>query len=210
VTAGNSYLAGLAGIHTDRQCVFTVPTVVDVDRYVREPAPTAPPLTLGWIGGRWTLPYLEQLRGPLEQLSAKHPGLAVKIIADQSLDLGNIPVSLTPWSESTEVRDLKTLCAGLAPLPDDAWTRGKCGLRLLQYLAAGIPAVAAPVGTQAEVIRHGGALSAASDKEWQSAIHKLMTDKSATNDLVTRGKEIVREHYSLASWSPRLFETWCP
>jgi len=210
VTAGNPYLADLAGIHADRPRVFTVPTVVDVEKYDREPAPPASPLALGWIGGRWTMPYLEQLRGLLEQLSAKHPGLMVKIIADQSPDLGTVPTSLVQWSEPTEVRDLKTLGAGLAPLPDDAWTRGKCGLRLLQYLAAGIPAVAAPVGTQAEIIRHGGVLPAASDKEWQAAILKLLTDKPAATDLVKRGKEIVREHYSLATWSPRLFEIWCP
>lgn len=210
VTAGNTYLTDLAGMHADRRRVFTVPTVVDVERYERESAPVTSPPTLGWIGGRWTLPYLEQLRNPLEQLSSDHSELVVKIIADQAPDLGKTKVSLAPWDESTEVRDLKTLRAGLAPLPDDPWTRGKCGLRLLQYLASGIPAVAAPVGTQAEIIRQGGALSATSDKEWQSAIEKILSDKSTAANLVTHGKKIVREHYSLTTWSPRLFEIWCP
>jgi glycosyltransferase involved in cell wall biosynthesis len=209
ITAGNTYLAGLAGIHADRRRVFTVPTVVEVERYEREPAPGRTPSALGWIGGRWTLPYLEQLRRPLEKLSVTHPGLVVQVIADRPPDLGKVSVSLAPWHEATEVRDLKALRAGLAPLPDDAWTRGKCALRLLQYLAAGIPAVAAPVGTQADIIRLGAALPAEDDDGWRSGIHRLLTDPGAVAGLVARGREIVREHYSLETWSPRLLAIWC-
>ena len=209
VTAGNAYLAGLAGLHADRRRIFTVPTVVEMERYEREPAPDRPPSALGWIGGRWTLPYLEQLRRPLEQLSGTHPGLVLQVIADRTPDLGKVPVVLSPWHESTEVRDLKALRAGLAPLPNDAWTRGKCGLRLLQYLAAGIPAVAAPVGTQADIIRLGAALPAEDDDGWRSGIQRILADPGAVAGLVARGRELVREHYSVAAWSPRLLTIWC-
>jgi len=208
ITAGNAYLAGIAAKHAGSGRVFTVPTVVDVERYDREPAPARSGVILGWIGAQSTLPYLEKIRRPLEKISLTHPGLTLRVVADKLPDLGKFPTSLTEWRESTEVRDLKSLNVGLAPLPDDAWTRGKCGLRLLQYLAAGIPAVASPVGTQAEIIRQGGALSATSDGEWPTAIQKLLSD-SSTASLIARGKEIVREQYSLALWSPRLFGIWC-
>lgn len=209
VTAGNAYLAGLASIHAGEGRVFTVPTVVDVNRYEHEPTPAATAPILGWIGGRWTLPYLEQLSQPLTALAAAHPDLYVRIIADELPKLHPLRLSLSPWSETTEIRDLKSLTIGLAPLPDDSWTRGKCGLRLLQYLAAGIPAVAAPVGTQADIIRHGAALSASTDEEWRSATHQLLTQPHAAAALVARGKEVVRKHYSLATWAPRLFDLWC-
>jgi len=208
VTAGNDYLAALAASHADKRRVFTVPTVVDVEQYERETASAATAPVLGWIGGRWTLPYLENLRLPLEQLSGEFPELIVRVIADKSPDLGKTRVELAPWNESTEIRDLKRLRAGLAPLPDDAWTRGKCGLRLLQYLAAGIPAVAAPVGTQAEIIRLGAALPAGSEAEWRDSIRKILTDKNSADELVARGKLVVREHFSLATWAPRLLKIW--
>ncbi len=208
VTAGNDHLGVLAARHADARRIFTVPTVVDLARYEREPTPAETPAALGWIGSRWTLPYLEQLRLPLEKLSRIHPELFVRAIADQKPDLGKMHVTLSPWSEANEVRDLKSLRGGLAPLPDDAWTRGKCGLRLLQYLAAGIPAIASPVGTQAEIIRHGAALAASSDDEWLRALEKILAEKNFAAELAAKGKELVRERFNLTTWSSRIFEVW--
>jgi hypothetical protein len=139
VTAGNSYLAELALREAPHSRVGVLPTTLDLERYDREPAPETTGPVVGWIGGRWTLPYLAQLRRPLERLSTQIEGLTVRVIADQAPALGSARVELVPWAAATEVRELKRLRAGAAPLPDDAWTRGKCGLRLLQYLAAGIP-----------------------------------------------------------------------
>jgi glycosyltransferase involved in cell wall biosynthesis len=209
VTAGNDYLSALAARHADARRVFTVPTVVDLEKYEREPATADAALTLGWIGGRSTLPYLEKLREPLGKLSEEFPGLVVRAIADKMPELGKTRAELAPWSEATEARDLKKLSAGLAPLPDDAWTRGKCGLRLIQYLAAGIPAVAAPVGTQEKIIRLGAALPATSDVEWRDAIRKILAEKKFADELAAKGKQVVREHFSLAAWSPQLLKIWC-
>ena len=208
VTAGNGHLAALAARHAEARRVFTVPTVVDADRYEDEPSPPKQSSALGWIGSRWTLPYLETLRWPLEMLAADHPELFVRVISNWKPDLGNVPVELSPWSEAGEVRDLKSLRVGLAPLPDDAWTRGKCGLRLLQYLAAGVPALAAPVGTQAEIIRHGAALAAVTEDDWRRNLKKILSEKNLSVELAAAGKKLVREQFSLATWSPRVFEAW--
>ncbi len=208
ISAGNSYLAELALHEAPEACVSIVPTTLELENYDREPAQTEAAPIVGWIGGRWTLPYLEPLRRPLETLSAEFVGLTIRVIADQAPDLGSTRVELIPWAATTEARDLKRLRAGLAPLPDDAWTRGKCGLRLLQYLAAGIPAVASPVGTQAEIIRAGAALAASSDFEWCEALRRVLSDDSVGAALATRGRQLVREQYATAAWAERVRELW--
>ena len=209
VTAGNSYLAELAQRAAPSGRVGVLPTTVEMARYDPEPPqPEAAPV-VGWIGGRWTLPYLEQLRRPLEKLSAEMTGLTLRVIADQAPDLGRTRVELLPWAAETEVRELKRLRAGVAPLPDDAWTRGKCGLRLLQYLAAGIPAVASPVGIQAEILRAGAALPATSDSDWHHALHRLLTEPSLVAELTARGDQLVRAQFSTSSWADFARELWC-
>jgi len=209
VSAGNSYLAELAQREAPRGRVGVLPTTVELQRYDREPARPETAPVVGWIGGRWTLPYLAQLRRPLEALSAEVAGLTLRVIADQALDLGRTRVELVPWAQETEVRELQRLRAGLAPLPDDAWTRGKCGLRLLQYLAAGVPAVASPVGTQAEIVRAGAALPATSDSDWCLALHRVLTEPSVAAELTARGHELVRKQFSTSSWADFARELWC-
>ncbi len=207
VTAGNSYLAELAQREAPPGRVCVVPTTLELERYDHEPSQTETAPAVGWIGGRWTLPYLEQLRRPLEQLSGEVAGLTIRVIADQAPDLGKAHVEWVPWAAATEVRELKRLRAGVAPLPDDAWTRGKCGLRLLQYLAAGVPAVASSVGTQAEIIQAGAALPASAD--WCQALHRVLEEQTLAADLTTRGQQLVREQFSTSSWAERVRELWC-
>ncbi len=209
VTAGNSYLADLAQREAPLGRVCVVPTTLELERYDRDPSPTETAPVVGWIGGRWTLPYLERLRRPLEELSAEIAGLTIRMIADQAPDLGMTRVELVPWAAETEVRELKRLRAGIAPLPDDAWTRGKCGLRLLQYLATGIPAVASPVGTQAEIIQACAALPASSDAEWCQALRCVLSDEAQRATLTARGHQLVREQFSTSSWVERVRDFWC-
>ncbi len=210
VTAGNGYLSGLARRYAEANRVFVLPTTLDLEPYDREKSPAIEPgPVLGWIGGHWTLPYLEQLRSPLEHLSDIVPGLTVRVIADKPPDLGKTRVELIPWDAATEARELKRLRVGLAPLPRDAWAHGKCGLRLLQYLAAGIPAVASPVGTQAELIHAGAALAATSENDWLQTIQRVLNDRYFTAEVVAAGREIVREQFCAPVWADQLRTFWC-
>ena len=208
VTAGNAYLAGLAERYAGHR-VFVLPTTVESARYQNEPGPAETGPVLGWIGGHWTLPYLERLRHPLERLSAEAAGLTVRVIADKLPDLGQTSVELIGWQAATEAWELKQLRAGLAPLPDDAWTRGKCGLRLLQYLAAGVPAVASPVGTQARIIEEGAALAASTEDDWLRSLRLLLHDAKAASALAARGRQVVREQFDASIWVDRLCAYWC-
>ena len=97
---------------------------------------------------------------------------------------------------------------GLAPLPDDPWTRGKCGLRLLQYLAAGVAAVASPVGVQAEILAGGAGWLATSEAEWTAALLALLADPAACAALATAGRARVEAAYSLRAVAPRLLAAW--
>lgn len=208
VTAGNSYLAKLASDCRATR-VSIVPTTVDLARYLRESQVVRDePPVLGWIGGRWTLPYLEQLREPLAVL-AEQDNVRVRVIADQPGRLSGVDPEWVRWDAATEVHELKRLTVGLAPLPDDPWTRGKCGLRLLQYMAAGVPAVASPVGTQAELTAGNAALAARYPDDWVAAVRSLLAVESVRREMSVRGLEVVRRGYDLALWEPQVARLWC-
>jgi glycosyltransferase involved in cell wall biosynthesis len=207
VTAGNSYLACLA-LRARAARVSVVPTTVDLDRYLRAPETRDEVRVLGWIGGRWTLPYLEQLRDPLALLTQTE-GVRVRVIADQPGRMGATRSEWVSWDSANEIQELKRLTVGLAPLPDDLWTRGKCGVRLLQYLAAGVPAVASPVGTQAELTAEGAALAARSAQEWVEAVRSLLESDSMRRRVAARGLAAVRKGYDAARWGPELAGLWC-
>lgn len=209
ISAGNAYLAGLA--QRERPCgrVSLVPTTLDLEPYDRELPRIEFAPVVGWIGGHWTLPYLGQLRRPLEELCKEIPELTIHVIADQKPNWSETRVELIPWAAETEARELKRLRAGFAPLPDDAWTRGKCGLRLLQYLAAGIPAVASPVGTQEAIIKAGAALPASTEADWLRSLQRVLSEPELTAELVARGRQLVHEQFSTASWTERVRDLWC-
>ena len=191
VTAGNDYLGAIARRYGASE-VRTLPTTVDfrsceskvanMDSFVAcgsVPAPgrqIANDPVVGWIGLPSTLPYLARLRRPLERLCEEVVGLKVRVISSQRPDLGEASVEYVEWTPQAEVRELKRMHVGLAPLLDDLWTRGKCARRLTQYMAAGIPSVASPVGAQAEITDYGAALPAVSDAEWVGAVRRILAD----------------------------------
>jgi glycosyltransferase involved in cell wall biosynthesis len=208
VTAGNDYLAALARRRT-RRPVHVLPTTVDVGRYDREPGAQDCPRVLGWIGARSTLPYLERLREPLEILS-RNDGVTVRVIADQTAcRLQGVNLEWIRWDQATEVRELKRLCVGLAPLPDDRWTKGKCGLRLLQYLAAGVPSVASPVGVQGDLSSQGAALAASRTGDWVAAVRSLLSDRALSDRLAANGGQVVERRFDAAKWAPQAAGIWC-
>lgn len=156
VVAGNSFLAA-AALDAGAARAVVVPTCVDPQRYpcaVHER--TGAGTQLVWIGSSSTLHGLEQVRPLLESVGLSLPGLYLKLICDRFLELNALAALPCPWSEATEASELAAADIGISWLPDDAWSRGKCGLKVLQYMAAGLPVVANPVGVQRELIRHGG------------------------------------------------------
>src|SRR5262249_22231188 len=159
---------------------------------------------IGWIGLPATMPYLRRLQRPLQTLRREIPDLQIRIISSGVRDLGPLQVEAVQWTAEIEVPALKRLQVELAPLLDDAWTRGKCARRLTQYMAAGVPAVASPVGAQAESVERGAALPAGSDAEWVEAVQKILADKEFAAQLTARAAQLVRERFDATSWAEPL------
>lgn len=204
VTAGNRYLLERARRAGARQVAF-VPTVVDVERYrppsvgVREPR-----FVIGWIGSPSTIHYLQAVVPAL--CVACRDGQAVVRLVGASLDgAAGLAVQSRPWVEAQEVRELQAFDVGIMPLADGAWERGKCGYKLIQYMACGRPVVASPVGANLDIVTDGehGYFASTLDG-WIDALDALRRDGDLRERLGRAGRRRVVEEYSLQVWAPRV------
>lgn len=174
VIAGNSYLAEHAQKFNPR--VEVLPTGLDTSAYKVETKPENDgKIRLVWIGSKSTLRYLAQIKPVLEEIGAKFDNIILRIICDEFFSLQNMRVEKQQWHKDTEAVDLITSDIGLAPLPDDQFTRGKCGFKILQYAAAKLPVVASPVGVNAEYVHDGvTGFHAINISQWIDKISELI------------------------------------
>ena len=205
VVAGNDFLADCAlraGARVER--VHVIPTCVDPRSYpiARHDTQTQAPLDLVWIGSASTLQGLEQSRPIWERLAQALPQLRLRVICDRFPDAFPIPVIPIAWNEQTEARELAAGHIGVSWLPDDLWSRGKCGLKVLQYQAAGLPVVANPVGSHREMIRAGetGILATTPD-EWVAAVTLLAGDARLRQKMGLLARQRVEADYSVSAWA---------
>lgn len=208
VTPGNAYLAEWAHQFTDR--VTIVPTVVDTDQHeprAWDDAPAPSPVRVGWTGSdssiRATLfPHLEMFRELQREIDFE---LVVISNSEPKLPLSGIRWSFHPWSPRSEGRLAEMFDIGIMPLVDDLFQRGKCGLKLLQCMAAGLPTIASPVGVNAEIIEEGvTGFSASSDAEWRVALHALVGSPELCASMGRAGRQRCEANYSVRSWLPVL------
>lgn len=152
VIAGNSYLAELAEEFNPN--VEILPTGLDINTYRCQVEPkNDDKIRLVWIGSKSTLGHLAEIKPALEEIGSVFDNVVLRIICDEFFDLHNMQVEKRYWSLETQALDLVTSDIGLAPLPDNRFTRGKCGFKILQYAAAGLPLVVSPVGVNAEYVQ---------------------------------------------------------
>ena len=197
VVAGNAHLAEVFRKQGARRATV-LPTVVEPTNYqVKLHAETDAP-RLVWIGSRSTLPYLRELVPALDRAARDVPGLRLLTVADATIDRATIPVEHVPWTAEGEARALVRGDIGVAPTPCDPWTLGKCGFKIVQYMAAGLPVIASPVGANAEIVRDGetGFLPKSLD-EWPALIAKLAGDVSLRARMGEAGRRRVQSHYSI-------------
>jgi glycosyltransferase involved in cell wall biosynthesis len=210
---GNRTLAEYAGAYTSN--VRVIPTVVDTDRFYpinRRHQPVASdsesPLIIVWIGLDYNVSLLDLLVPAFQRLQKDHC-VIVRMIASRPYSLPGINTEFRPWSFNTEVADLQNSDIGVMPLPDTEWTRGKCGLKLLQYMAVGIPCVASPVGVNREIISHGqNGFLAANEEEWYTRLTALCRDPAMRFEIGRAGRNTVESDYSLKAWAPRLADAY--
>ncbi len=174
VIAGNKYLAEHARIINST--VHILPTGLDVAEYAAKVArPGDGKIRLVWIGSRATLGYLADIKPAIEQTGRLFKNVVLRIIGDEFFNLAGMQVEKRLWSQQRQASDLGECDIGLAPLADNPFTKGKCGFKILQYAAAGLPIVASPVGVNAEIIRAGtDGLLASSAADWVQKLSQLI------------------------------------
>jgi glycosyltransferase involved in cell wall biosynthesis len=220
--AGNGFLAAEARRWCAANRVRVIPTCVDMERYPSPgPPPTrggeeeggwfSPPSLLGkgagglglclvWVGSSSTLKGLERFAPTLSAIGHAVPGTRLKIICDRFIDIPHLPVDRCTWNERTEAAEIASADVGIGWVPDDPWSRGKCGLKVLQYQVAGLPVVANPVGVQAEMVRDGETgLLATTTEDWITSVRRLAAEPALRQRLGAAARRQVVERYSVAA-----------
>ena len=205
VIAGNPILADHAR-EAGAKCVEIVPTGLDVSKFpAKQTYQVRDGLHLVWIGSRSTLKQLAAVRGMLEAVGRAAPGAVLRIIADAEFAVEGLRVENLPWSLAAEGRLLAESDIGIAPLPDTPYARGKCGFKVLQYMAAGLPVVASPVGVNAEYVRpEETGLWARTAEEWAAAVRRLAADGAIRERMGRAGRRRIEAEFDFAVLAPNL------
>ncbi|MEZ4415142.1 MAG: glycosyltransferase family 4 protein [Gemmatimonadota bacterium] len=201
VFAGNATLAEHAReARGSGEGVRVVPTVVDAGRY--RPAPKPPSdgrAVVGWVGSHTALPYLEGLYSHLAAVASEHP-FRFRVVCNRPPATPPAPLELEfeQWTPERRVACVQELDIGLYPVTDDAWSRGKCGLKAIEYMACGLPVVCSPVGVLKEMVQDGvSGVHARDGVEWRQALLTLLRDPERQRSLGRAGRSRVETHYSI-------------
>ncbi len=206
VIAGNEYLQKNTTPFTHN--VTIIPSPIDMSLYpLKKYSEKNDNITLGWIGATGSIHYLEKMKPVFEALGKKYEDLRLKIICNVFFDCDNITVEKKLWSEQEEVADIQSLDIGLMPLMDDPWSHGKCGLKILQCLATGVPVVCSPAGVNKEIVKNGvHGFWANTREEWIEKLEILINDPDRRERMGMEGRKRVIEHYSLEANAPRMLK----
>lgn len=198
VSCGNEYLAKFAREYNTQ--VIINPTTIDTDYHQEiKPKEEQEIITIGWTGTHSTLPYLSLLLPVLTRLSAKYK-FELLVISNQMPDFDVSYARFIPWNKATEIEDLNQIDIGIMPLTDDIWSQGKCGFKLLQYMAINKPIIASAVGINEKLIVESGAgFEAGKDEEWEDNISNLLKDDKLRNELGMKGRKYIEDFYSVNS-----------
>jgi glycosyltransferase involved in cell wall biosynthesis len=197
VFAGNHFLKKWA-LRINKNCVV-IPSVIDLNRYNQKGSYERKRgnLSIGWIGSPGTSPYLRLLTPVLWDLSRQIP-FEFRVIGGNTESISGICTRFLKWNETDEIRELSKLDIGVSPLPDNEYTRGKCGVKLLQYMAMGIPSVASPVGIHKDIIVDGwNGFLASNEKEWLQKLRCLIEKQDLRRIMGKNAKRTVAQGYSL-------------
>jgi len=205
VVVGNDYLAEYAHqAGADR--IKYLPSVVDTNRYSIR-GKTGDQFRIGWIGSPITAPYLGLIRDALEEAIKQNDVRLVLVGSGDQDPLPGMAKEVLPWSEDSQIAHIQSFDVGIMPLPDGPFERGKCGYKLVQYMACGLPVIASPVGVNSLIVEQGkSGFLASNTAEWLQALGMLSQNASLRSDLGKAGRKKVEQDYSLQVTVPRLFE----
>jgi glycosyltransferase involved in cell wall biosynthesis len=209
VVPGNEYLAAYGRKFNPN--VYTIPTVVDTDRYQPpgERHPGDARTLIGWIGTDPNRGDLDSLQPVFDWLGDRfNESVVLRTVGRCPLEMKtSLNIEFIQWTLEDSLGALQAFDIGIMPLDDTPWNRGKCGLKLIEYLAVGTPAVASPVGVNTEIIRNGETgFLAQSNNDWQMHLARLISDRAIRARLGQAGRQHVEQHYSIKVMLPRLIK----
>ena len=207
MTVGNRFLKNEV-LKVDRQKkVFIIPTCIDTNLYPKKKRiSNRQEIILGWIGTKGNLKYLKKLEPVFETIRQRFPQAKLKIVSNDFYDSSHLSTVKKPWKLEEENEDLISFDIGLMPLNDDLWSRGKCGLKIIQYLSVGVPAVCTPVGINSDIIKDGeNGFWATNDQEWVDRLTTLIQNQELRYQMGLKGIETVEREYSLGVTSEKFF-----
>lgn len=199
VFAGNQFLANYAKRYNDH--VEIVPTTIDTDEYVPVPGAPKPHVTIGWSGSFSTIKHFLLIVPVLTAIRKKFgKQVSFRVIGDQTFKHEALGIHGEPWSKAMELAVMRDFDIGVMPLPDDEWSKGKCGLKGLQYMALEIATIMSPVGVNREIIEEGrNGYLASTEEEWTEKLSILIMDKELRKKIGRSARQTVIEYYSVES-----------
>jgi glycosyltransferase involved in cell wall biosynthesis len=203
VITGNDWLAEQVRRQTRRAEIRVIPTCLDVARYGRAEHAPRSPTKLVWIGSPSTLRALERGRETLEAIGRALPDAMLRIICNRFPSFRHLRIEPAPWSPGTEVRDLSSADIGISLIPDDIWSRGKCGLKILQYMAAGLPVLASPVGVHPAMLDDGSrGFLPRTPGDWIERARTLVVDPALRLAMGSAARRHVETEFDVRRWGP--------
>jgi glycosyltransferase involved in cell wall biosynthesis len=206
VWAGNSYLAGEALRFNSH--VTVLPTSIEIERYRPMFDKPGNATVLVWIGSRSTRKYLVEVLPALEAACSACDLLRLKNISDFELRSEVLPIDNVPWSQATETAELASATIGIAPMREDPWTRGKCGLKVLQYMASGLPVITSPYGVNRDLVEEDKTgFHAVSSQQWLDAIRRLADEPGLVKAMGAAGRHKCESEFTLQATFKKLLQT---
>lgn len=204
VIAGNDYLEGYA-LKYNRN-VIVIPSSVDTEKYCPDTTrQDKEKLIIGWIGSNTTKNFLYDIEDALVELSARYNNIEIEIVGADFYSPKLKNVVNRAWSLEDEVRVIRGFDIGIMPMPDNVWTRGKCGFKALLYMSVGISVVCSPVGVNNQIIEDGVTGFFAKDKtEWIERLSVLINDKALREKIGASARRKVEERYSVKNNASKL------
>jgi glycosyltransferase involved in cell wall biosynthesis len=187
--------------------VYKIPGPIDTERYFVKERETGSEVVLGWIGSPATTAYLHLLDGVFSEILSRFKNVKIVLIGTGNYGFASDRVLKKDWSYENEVNDLQGFDIGLMPMPDDKWTRGKLGCKMLQYMAVGVPTVASYTPTNAELIKNGeNSFLVKTESEWLEKLSLLIGNKELMEGIGKKGRETIEKICSVQKNTPRLLQ----
>jgi glycosyltransferase involved in cell wall biosynthesis len=207
VVCGNDFIADTVRRWNDE--VIVVPTAVDTDRFRPGGGPwEEQKQIIGWSGLHAGFKYLLSIEGALIKVLEKRQKAVLRVVSDVKpvfRRLDNSRVEYIRWSPANEVKTIQEMTAGLMPIDDSPWSRGKCSYKMLLYMSCGVPVVVSPFGMNQEVLRLGKVgFGARTEAEWVESLAWLLDNRSQGREMGLAGRKVIEERYSLVLLASRL------